>query len=286
MKASSNSWTVWSPDSEGLYLVTKSLMSFKGDTMTWLDFPCDYYPYLSRNKITVSLKYLLSFSATVTCSRNNPHVYDKVSFIHRLTVFPKTSVLRMVSHTSVEPSEQMESFRLEETSGGAWASGQDQQWLRISIQAHFSYLQRITTSPSSLFDCMVGLLFLPFWCFACFLIVKSTGFVSSFLIRSYSLCISSSHCCEEPGPQAPDGNFAGMNGLQSDTLRLLFFRLKQPRLPQRPLPGLCSSLLTTLMVPLLALLPFHGLPGSRTKNQIQYSRKASSTKQRGIITSL
>lgn len=57
-------------------------MSFKGDTMTWLNFPCDfYYPYLPRKKITIAVKYLLSFSATVTQSGNNPHLYDKVSYL-------------------------------------------------------------------------------------------------------------------------------------------------------------------------------------------------------------
>lgn len=93
--------------------------------MTCLDFPCDYYyPYLSRNKITIAVKYLLSFSATVTHSGNNPHVYHKVGFICRLTVFPKRSVFIIVSHTFLEPAEP---FRLEETSGGLRASGQDQQ---------------------------------------------------------------------------------------------------------------------------------------------------------------
>lgn len=73
--------------------------------MTWLDFPCDYYySYLSRNKISKAVRYL-SFSATVTHSGNNPHLYDKVGFICRLTVLPKTRVLRTVSHTSVEPAE-------------------------------------------------------------------------------------------------------------------------------------------------------------------------------------
>lgn len=49
------------------------------------------------------------------------------SLICGLTVFPKTGVLRVVGHISVEPAEGTESFRLEETSGGLWASGQDQQ---------------------------------------------------------------------------------------------------------------------------------------------------------------
>lgn len=134
-------------------------MSFKGDTMTWLSFPCDYhYLYLSRKKITIAVKCLLSFSAAVTQSGNNPHLHDKASFICTLSVLPKTSVLRMVSHTSVEPyicrtNRIIQVRRKLRRSLGLWPGSAMTQGFNPVILLMPSKIHNLLRQPVSLHGC-------------------------------------------------------------------------------------------------------------------------------------
>lgn len=144
--------------------------------MTQLDFP-----YLSRNKITIAVKYLLSFSATITHSRNKPYVHDKVGFICRLRVFPKTSVLRMVSHTSVEPAEQtiIQVRRNLRRSLGLWPESAVTQGFNPAVLFMPTKKHNLPMQLVSLHGCSHSESWTYFCRFACFLIVKSTGFVST-----------------------------------------------------------------------------------------------------------
>lgn len=124
--------------------------------------------------------------------------------------------------------------------------------------------------------------FVCWWWFLGGCFVLDLHFLYLLLITNYAPGVSSSHHCEEPGPDVPDDLLEDVKGLLRRLKSILFFRLKQPSSPSLPSQGLCSSLLITLMVPPLGLLPVYVFPGSRTQNQIQLR----STEQRGIITSL
>lgn len=75
---------------------------------------------------------------------------------------------------------------------------------------------------------------------------------------------------EEPGPDVPDDILADMKEVLLGPPEPSLSQDESTQLFPPPLTG--PVLLTTLVVPLLGLLPAYVFPGSRTQNQTQYSR--------------
>lgn len=116
---------------------------------------------------------MLSFSARVTNSSSNSHAYgiNKDSFIYRLTVFPKTKVLRMVSLIyRIRSINRIIQVRrnLRRSQGSA----------RISYDIKLLSASG-TTSPGSLFHYAVVLTVNAVWVFVLFWLV---GFVFCFVV--------------------------------------------------------------------------------------------------------
>lgn len=79
-----------------------------------------------------------------------------------------------------------------------------------------------------------------FCCFSVLFVFELLNLLYLLLIRSYSLCTSFSHYCEEPGPSVPDSILAGMKGLQSGTSETALLQAEVTQAPPASPPRACA----------------------------------------------